>query len=148
MNAKRKQVVTQAFNKLDIDRSGYIDMNEIKHAYNAKNNPDVRQGKRTEEEVYTDFMDTFQANHLLKAGPRTKRVTYEEFLDYYNTISMGIKDDDQFVFLMQNAWKLNPNTYSRPGQGRKDLNNDEEDNKANNYRNRDLNNLGRNPFVL
>ena len=138
MNAKRKAVVTQAFNKLDIDRSGYIDMNEIKHAYNAKNNPDVRQGKKTEEEVYTDFMDTFQENHLLKAGPRTKRVTYEEFLDYYNTISMGIKDDDQFVFLMQNAWKLNPNTYSRPGQGRKDLNNDEEDNKANNYRNRDF----------
>ena len=138
MNAKRKAVVTQAFNKLDIDRSGFIDMNEIKHAYNAKNNPDVRQGKKTEEEVYTDFMDTFQENHLLKAGPRTKRVTYEEFLDYYNTISMGIKDDDQFVFLMQNAWKLNPNTYSRPGQGRKDLNNDEEDNKANNYRNRDF----------
>ena len=138
MNAKRKAVVTQAFNKLDIDRSGFIDMNEIKHVYNAKNNPDVRQGKKTEEEVYTDFMDTFQENHLLKAGPRTKRVTYEEFLDYYNTISMGIKDDDQFVFLMQNAWKLNPNTYSRPGQGRKDLNNDEEDNKASNYRNRDF----------
>ena len=140
MNAKRKAIVTQAFNKLDIDRSGYIDMNEIKHAYNAKNNPDVRQGKKTEEEVYTDFMDTFQANHLLKAGPRTKRVTYEEFLDYYNTISMGIKDDDQFVFLIQNAWKLNPNTYSRPGQGRKDLNNDEDekDNNATNYRNRDF----------
>ena len=140
MNAKRKAVVTQAFNKLDIDRSGFIDMNEIKHAYNAKNNPDVRQGKKTEEEVYTDFMDTFQANHLLKAGPRTKRVTYDEFLDYYNTISMGIKDDDQFVFLIQNAWKLNPNTYSRPGQGRKDLNNDEDEKDKNttNYRNRDF----------
>ena len=132
MNEKRKAVVTQAFNKLDIDRSGHIDMNEIKHTYNAKNNPDVRQGKKTEEEVYTEFMETFQANHLLKAGPRTKRITYDEFLDYYNNISMGIKDDDQFVFLMQNAWKLNPHTYARPGQNRKDLNN------ANNYRNRDF----------
>ena len=141
MNEKRKAVVTQAFNKLDIDRSGHIDMNEIKHTYNAKNNPDVRQGKKTEEEVYTEFMETFQANHLLKAGPRTKRITYDEFLDYYNNISMGIKDDDQFVFLMQNAWKLNPHTYARPGQNRKDLNNNEDEkdlNNANNYRNRDF----------
>ena len=51
MNAKRKAVVTQAFNKLDIDKSGFIDMNEIKHSYSAKNHPDVRQGKRTEEDV-------------------------------------------------------------------------------------------------
>ena len=138
MNEKRKDIVTKAFNKLDIDRSGYIDMNEIKHSYNAKNNPDVRQGKKTEEDVYTEFMETFQDNHLLKAGPRTKRVTYEEFLDYYNNISMTIKDDDQFVFLIQNAWKLNPNTYSRPGQFRKDLNNIEDEKEVNNYRNRDF----------
>ena len=138
MNEKRKAVVTQAFNKLDLDKSGFIDMNEIKHTYNAKNNPDVRQGKKTEEEVYTDFMETFQANHLLKTGPRSKRVTYEEFLDYYNNISMTIKDDDQFVFLIQNAWKLNPNTYSRPGQFRKDLNNYEDEKDANKLRNRDF----------
>ena len=141
MNEKRKAVVTQAFNKLDIDKSGFIDMNEVKHSYSAKNNPDVRQGKKTEEEVYSEFMDTFKANHLLKSGPRSKRITFEEFLDYYNNISMSIKDDDQFVFLVQNAWKLNPNTYSRPGQHRKDLNKfeDEKDTKEeNNYRNRDF----------
>ena len=139
LNAKRKAVVTQAFNKLDIDKSGFIDMNEIKHSYSAKNHPDVRQGKRTEEDVYTEFMETFQSNHLLKTGPRLKRITYEEFLDYYNNISMSIKDDDQFVFLIQNAWKLNPNTYARPGQFRKDLEDEKEKEKdVNEYRNRDF----------
>jgi Ca2+-binding EF-hand superfamily protein len=83
-------------------------------------------------------MDTFKDNHLLRAGPRSKRITYEEFLDYYNTISMGIKDDDQFVFLIQNAWKLNPNTYSRPGQHRKDLNQFEDEKEVNTFRNRDF----------
>ena len=142
MNEKRKAIVTQAFNKLDIDRSGYIDMNEIKHSYNAKNNPDVRQGKKTEEEVYTEFMETFQANHLLKTGPRSKRVSLEEFLDYYHNISMTVKDDDQFVFLIQNAWKLKPSTYSHPGQVIKDLNNIEDEKEPkeqnNNFRNRDF----------
>ena len=138
LNEKRKAIVTQAFNKLDIDKSGFIDMNEIKHSYSAKNNPDVRQGKKTEEEVYTEFMETFQANHLLRSGPRSKRITYEEFLDYYNTISMSIKDDDQFIFLIQNAWKLNPHTYARPGQNRKDLEKNPEDQDVNIYRNRDF----------
>ena len=144
MNQKRKDIVTKAFNKLDIDKSGFIDMDEIKHSYNAKNNPDVKTGKKTEEEVYSEFMDTFKANHILKAGPRSKRVTYEEFLDYYNNISMSIKDDDQFVFLIQNAWKLNPYTYSRP----KPINLEEtireeninlSNNKINDFRNRDFN---------
>ena len=139
MNQKRKDIVTKAFNKLDIDRSGFIDMEEIKYNYNAKNNPDVKTGKKTEEEVYTEFMDTFKANHILKTGPRSKRVTYEEFLDYYNNISMGISDDDHFIFLIQNAWKLNPATYSRPKQ----VNIDEEDINVNNininnYRKRDF----------
>ena len=137
MNQKRKDIVTKAFNKLDIDKSGFIDMEEIKHNYNAKN-PEVKTGKKTEEEVYTEFMDTFKANHILKTGPRSKRVTFEEFLDYYNNISMTISDDDHFVFLIQNAWKLNPSTYSRP----KPVNIEEEDtnlnNNINNFRKRDF----------
>ena len=123
-------------------------MDEIKHSYNAKNNPDVKTGKKTEEEVYTEFMETFKANHILKSGPRSKRVTFEEFMDYYTNISMTVNDDDQFIFLIQNAWKLNPYTYSKP----KPLNVEEEDkisnagshisnsniNINNNYRNRDF----------
>ena len=144
MNQKRKDIVTKAFNKLDIDQSGFIDMDEIKHSYNAKNNPDVKTGKKTEEEVYTEFMDTFRANHILKAGPRSKRVTYEEFLDYYNNISMTINDDDYFVFLIQNAWKLNPYAYSKPRTNYLDEEEKEENinisnSKINNYRNRDFN---------
>ena len=148
MNQKRKDIVTKAFNKLDLDRSGYVDLNEIKHNYNVNNNPDVKTGKKTEEEVYTEFMDTFRANHFLKAGPRSKRVTFEEFLDYYNNISMTIKDDDQFIFMVQNAWKLNPYSYSRPGQNKKDFieefdkENDINANINNNvnaFRNRDFN---------
>ena len=134
LNPKRKDIVTKAFNKLDIDKSGFIDMDEIKHSYNAKNNPDVKTGKKTEEEVYTEFMDTFKANHILKSGPRSKRVTYEEFLDYYNNISMSINDDEQFIFLIQNAWKLNPFTYSRP-KSINNINNEEEENQNNNNMN-------------
>ena len=41
MNPARKKLVAQAYNKLDKDRSGYIDINDIKGVYNASIHPDV-----------------------------------------------------------------------------------------------------------
>ena len=114
MNKKRLDVVKQAFNKLDIDQSGVVDMYDIKTKYSAKNDTDVRSGKKTEEEVYSDFMNNFQNHHYIKSGTRSKRVTLEEFIEYYNNISMNIKDDDFFVFMVQNAWRLNEKAYSKP----------------------------------
>lgn len=48
MNNFRKKLVLQAFNKIDTDKSGQVDYNDIKGIYNAKRHPDVIQGKKTE----------------------------------------------------------------------------------------------------
>ena len=107
MNEVRKKVVLQAFDKLDLDKSGIIELNEVKTLYNAKMNKDVLSGKKTEEEVYGEFIETFETHHNIKKGIRDRRVTREEFLEYYNNISMSIDDDEYFVGLIQSAWKLN-----------------------------------------
>ena len=108
MNPKRVAIVKEAFQKLDIDKSGQVEIAEIKLQYNAKNDRDVKSGKKTEEEVYTEFTENFQMNHDNRVGPRNKRVTYDEFLDYYNFVSMGIEDDSYFITMVQNEWKINP----------------------------------------
>lgn len=41
MNPGRKKLVAQAYNKLDKDRNGYIDINDIKGVYNGSKHPDV-----------------------------------------------------------------------------------------------------------
>ena len=41
MNQNRKRFVGQAYNKLDKDKNGYIDINDIKGVYNASKHPDV-----------------------------------------------------------------------------------------------------------
>jgi calcyphosin len=41
MNSFRKKLVLQAFNKLDKDGSGFIEMKDIKGVYNASRHPDV-----------------------------------------------------------------------------------------------------------
>ena len=108
MNQKRIDIVKEAFTKLDIDKSGQVEISEIKLQYNAKNDKEVKSGNKTEEEVYNEFIETFQMNHDNRVGPRNKRVTLDEFLDYYNFVSMGIEDDNYFITMIQNAWKINP----------------------------------------
>lgn len=41
MNNFRKKLIAQAFNKIDRDGSGCVDINDIKDVYNAKRHPDV-----------------------------------------------------------------------------------------------------------
>lgn len=117
MNDRRKKVVLQAFDKLDNDKSGVIDINELKYLFNAKSHPDVRSGKRTEEEVYGEFLETFEIHHNIGKGNRDRRVTREEFLEYYNNISMSIDNDEYFELVIRNAWKLEGNTNSVTQKG-------------------------------
>ena len=108
LNNRREAVVLQAFDKLDVDKSGVIELSEIKNLYNCKNHRDVKNGKRTEEEIFSEFINTFQMHHNIRAGLRNKRVTKQEFIDYYSCLSSSIPDDDYFVKMVQSAWRLNP----------------------------------------
>ena len=53
----------QAFAKLDLDGSGIVDIDEIKQIYNASKHPDVLAGKKTQEEILGDFLETFELHH-------------------------------------------------------------------------------------
>ena len=47
----RREIVIRAFNKFDRDNSGVVDMRDIEGVYNAKLHPDVKAGRKTEQEV-------------------------------------------------------------------------------------------------
>ena len=107
MPPQRKKLVDQAFNKLDTDKSGVVDLNEIKSQYNAKQHPDVKKGKKTEDEVLAEFMETFQIHASIKGkGVKDTNITREEFQEYYENISCSIDRDDYWELMMNSAWKL------------------------------------------
>jgi Ca2+-binding EF-hand superfamily protein len=56
MNEFRRDVVERVFIILDKNNDGVIDINDIKHLYNAKKHPDVLTGKRSESQVLMDFL--------------------------------------------------------------------------------------------
>lgn len=107
MNDRRKKICLQAFDKLDKDNSGVLEINDIKYVYNAKNHPDVRSGKKTEEDIFGEFLETFETHHNILKGNRDRRVTKDEWIEYYNNVSMSIDQDEYFETMMNNAWRLN-----------------------------------------
>lgn len=115
MNERRKKIALQAFDKLDRDNSGILDINDIKYVYNAKNHPDVRSGKKTEEDIFGEFLETFETHHNILKGTRDRRITKEEWIEYYNNVSMSIDNDEYFETMMINAWKLNGNVSYEKG---------------------------------
>lgn len=108
MNPFRRKLVAQAYNKLDKDRSGFIDINDIKGVYSAKTHPDVLSGKKTEEQILLEFLETFETHHSLRNNNAPDHiVTKDEFDEYYNNISASIDNDQYFELMMNNAWKIN-----------------------------------------
>jgi Ca2+-binding EF-hand superfamily protein len=108
MNERRLKLVQRAFGIIDKDRSGVLDVTDIKQSYNAKKHPDVLAGKRSEEDILVEFLDTFEAAFSTKNQGKTRdgRVTFEEFTEYYQNISASIDNDEYFEVMMTNTWNL------------------------------------------
>ena len=98
----RMQAVEKAFDKMDTDGTGVVDIDVVKACYDAKNHPDVVSGKRTEQNVLCEYLETFEAHHLLGTTKDDVEVTKKEFIEYYKNISACI-DDDNYFFLIINT---------------------------------------------
>lgn len=94
MNAFRRNIALAAFKKLDRDGSGVIDIKDIKGVYDASKHPDVKSGKKSEDEILGEFIETFEQHHALNgAGTRDRSVTTDEWVEYYNNVSASIDND-------------------------------------------------------
>jgi len=114
MSSYRKALVKRAFDKLDRNSNGVVEIDDIKSFYNAKQHPDVKTGKKTEDEVLSEFLDTFELHHSIKnPGDKDRKITFKEFIEYYNNVSASIDNDQYFELMMTNAWNLNNQSYQR-----------------------------------
>ena len=69
MNERRINLVKKAYAVLDSDGSGNITLGDIMAEYDATQHPDVKAGKKTEEAVFKDFLDSFEGPHGNKVPP-------------------------------------------------------------------------------
>jgi Ca2+-binding EF-hand superfamily protein len=68
MNSFRRSLAEKAFRVMDKDKSGVLNIDDIKGVYNAKKHPDVIAGKKTEEEILGEFLDTFEMAYSLNVS--------------------------------------------------------------------------------
>ncbi|MGH0182474.1 UNVERIFIED_CONTAM: hypothetical protein FKN15_009905 [Acipenser sinensis] len=102
MSNTRKEVIMQAFRKLDKTGDEVITIEDLRGVYNAKYHPKYQNGEWTEDQVFRTFLDSFDSPY-----DKDGKVTKEEFLNYYAGVSASIDTDVYFVIMMKNAWKLN-----------------------------------------
>ncbi|XP_074024609.1 calcyphosin-2 isoform X2 [Numenius arquata] len=101
MNEYRKAFVRKAYMKLDFNKTGRVPMVDIRKCYCAKKHPLVLAGKATEEEIKSSFLET-----LGESCSNPHEVSYSEFEDYYEGLSIGIMDDEDFVNILRNPWGI------------------------------------------
>ena len=117
MNDFRMNIAKKAFKIMDSDGSGQIEINDIRGKYNAKFHPEVKAGKKTEDEVLAEFLDTFEYHFNLLNSNKSKdrTITMDEWIEYYNNISMSIDRDDYFELMMNNAWNMDGKKVTKKG---------------------------------
>jgi Ca2+-binding EF-hand superfamily protein len=110
MNKNRERLVRKAFAVIDKDGDGDLDISDVKKCYNAKMHPDVRSGKKDEDEILYEFLDTFEQHYALNnpgaKGNKDRSVSPDEFVAYYENVSCSIDNDDYFIAMMTSAWNL------------------------------------------
>ena len=68
MNKFRTQLVLKAYDVIDKNQDGILDINDIKGVYDASKHPEVKSGKKTEDEVLVEFLETFEMHHNVMNG--------------------------------------------------------------------------------
>jgi len=107
MTLARRKLVNEVFDSLDNQHQGYLIIDDLLNEFNAKNHPEVKTGKKSEQEVRKDFLETFDLHHQISLNdqtPKDRKVSRNEFLGYYRICGTGITDDIYFEKLVAGPW--------------------------------------------
>ena len=109
MNESRLKAIGLAFDMLDTNKSGTVELEVIKSKYNPQRHPAVLEGRKTEEQVREDFNDML--NSYTETYGIKGKMTKEDFVNMYSHVSFTIDKDDYFIVMLKNTWSLDATSY-------------------------------------
>lgn len=95
-------MVDKAFQMMDRDGSGQLNIQDIAGIYDVSMNPEFLEGRKTREEILADFLNNFDGAR----GNNDGIVTKQEWDDYYTDLSMSTPSDEYFVRMMESTWQV------------------------------------------
>jgi Ca2+-binding EF-hand superfamily protein len=99
LNEERIRWINKAFDKLDVDGSGVVNIADLEAVHNPKASELVRMGKTTANAIFANLLKSYDSDG-------DGQITRDEFIDYYREISPSIDNDEYFALMIKNAWKL------------------------------------------
>ena len=73
LNPRRENIVKVAFDKLDTEKCGIINLSEIKTFFSSKNCPLVYAAIMSEEDFYNSFIESFLTHHNIYRSAKIKK---------------------------------------------------------------------------
>ena len=104
----RKELVEQVYQSINEENKEGLNIEEVFGFYNPKGSYEYLYLKDTEENAKKIFENTFNENHIYLNGEegKDKLVDLDEFIDYYESVSLMIQDDDIFREVILKSWNL------------------------------------------
>lgn len=99
-NERRQAIIDRAFLKFDHDGNGVLDIADLRGVYNASLHPKVARGAMTEDQVFLEFLSNFADLN------RDGRILRDEWNEYYAAVSASIENDEHFIALLRQVWRL------------------------------------------
>lgn len=97
----------EAFKHLDIDKSGVLELGEVKAKFDPSRHPDVLSRIKTTEEARFEFYNLFTSLHSANKGFRDdKVVTLEDFIEYHQFVNTQIERDQEFRNFIIGVWNM------------------------------------------
>lgn len=95
LNDFRKDLINQAYDKLDVNKDGLVKLEDIEKIYESTQIPDAIDGK--------SFVGIYGK---MDSQEKDGIITIEEFYDYFKDVSASIDTDDYFEAMMKSVWKI------------------------------------------
>jgi len=100
MTVRRLLVVDRAYEKLDVNGDGNIDVKDSIARYNPSSHPMVQEGRMSEDEAVQEFADVMASVR----GSSSGIMTQDDFRAYYAEVSATTDNDQAFVQTVCQAW--------------------------------------------
>lgn len=107
LSEKRKIAIVNQFALIDKERKGFCPIALLKKIFNSNEHPDVKAGRKSQNEIYSEFIYTMDIFTAIKE--RGDQISFEDFIEYYHGISASIDNDDYFDLMINGVWNQNTN---------------------------------------
>lgn len=108
LTERQQALVDKAWSIMDKDGSGEISVSDISGIYDVSQHPEFIEGKKTKEEIISEFLDNFEGAR----GNDDGRVSKQEWNDYYSDIAMSCPSETYFCRVIEQAWGVSEDSGS------------------------------------